>query len=192
MANACACGCGELLPETSTRQYKRGHKNRKPDDVTWPEAGLETTGDDPVTGEIEPEFTLEDAERDTPNDPEPKTREYKPKLNIKITAAVRRDVEGKLAFGFGMLAQTWSMIDPLCGSVAMEAGPDMAKKYTPIICQSPEVVRWLTKSGNFLIYIDALMATWPVIQVVFAHHVAKTVAVMPPGEQEPVAEYVVR
>lgn len=170
MANVCMCGCGELLPEGSTREFKRGHKQRldNPDSTDIhdeTDAAFESAG-----------LTIEDAAAATPDDPEPKdSKESKPKISYRVTASVRRDVEGKLALGFGMLGETWSLIDPLCGQVLTAHGPDMAKKYTPILCQSPEVVRWMTRSGNFLMWIDALMATWPVIQMAVAHHVLHTV-----------------
>jgi hypothetical protein len=135
------------------------------------------------TDSPEEPFTIEDAARATPDDPEPREQaEIKIKSPVKITAALRRDIEGKLALGFGMLGETWSIIDPLCGQTLVDAGPNMAKKYTPLLCQSPEVVRWMTKSGSFLLWIDALMATWPVIQMAAAHHVMRTVVAQPmPG-----------
>lgn len=193
MANVCLCGCGEFLPEGSTRQYKRGHKAK----AESPDIAIESSPE--TVEESAPEsFTIEDAARETPDDPEPREQEYKPKTTVKITAAIRRDIEGKLALGFGMLGETWSIIDPLCGQTLVEHGPNMAKKYTPLLCQSPEVVKWMTKSGNFLLWVDALMATWPVIQIAAAHHVMHTVSVEmmragANGQGEPMPnEYVVQ
>lgn len=179
MANVCACGCGELLPEGSTRSFKRGHKARldNPDAVTS-EEGMAFADDSP--GE-EP-LTLEGAARITPDDAPPKEeREYKAKTAVKVTAAIRKDIEGKLAFALGMSAQVWLMADPVCGSAMLDHTPEIAKKLTPVVCQSPEVVRWLTKSGNFLIWVDLFMACWPVLQIVFAHHIAKTITVSVPN-----------
>lgn len=175
MANACACGCGELLPENSTRQYKRGHKNRP-----WetPVTGYAETPD--VNDETTGEFTLEDAIRDTPDDAPPKvqTESDKPKPTVRITASVRKDIEGKLAFVFGMSGEIWGMVDPVCGMALSEHGATMAKQYTPIVCQSPQMVRALTKGGNFVLWVNAFMATLPVLQIIFAHHIAKTIGVM--------------
>jgi hypothetical protein len=186
MANACACGCGQLLPENSTRQYKRGHKNKVPvidDEYTE------------VPSAEDPDALLAEIAQNTPDDPEPQSPvpEYKPRTTIRVTASVRRDVEGKLALLFGIMGQTWSLADPLCGTALAEAGPDMAKKYMPLICQSPDIVKWMTKGGNFLLWIDAIMATWPVIQAIFAHHIAKT-ATWPasPNGMVPHADYVVQ
>lgn len=173
MANICQCGCGESLPESSTRQFKRGHKSRIDNPV--PDTGFtETPAAETETSES---YSIEDAARDTPNDPEPSDApELRARSVFRVTTGMRRDVEGKLAFAFGMLGETWALIDPPCGSTLVDIGPNMAKKYTPIICQSPEVVRWITKSGNFMRYVDAVMATWPLITIFVAHHLTKTLA----------------
>lgn len=167
MANVCACGCGELLPEGSVRQYKRGHKANP--------GGVPT--DDYAEIPADDVLTIDDLAERIPDDPEPKESDVKPKITHRVTAATRRDIEGKLALGFGLLGQSWMLVDPLCGKTLVDIGPDMAKKYTPLLCQSPEVVKWLTRSGNFMLWIDALMATAPLIQMVFAHHIARTINV---------------
>lgn len=193
MANVCACGCGQDLPEGSTRQYKRGHKNKDVNQVA--EDGFTET---PVDGESELSDTLslEDAASATPNDPEPKDQpEFKPKTVVKVTAAVRRDVEGKLAFGLALGGQIWVMADPICGGAYLDHTENIAKKLTPIICQSPDVVKWLTKSSNFILYVDLFMAVWPVLQIIFAHHIAKNIATgtLANGQGRPAPnEYVVQ
>lgn len=173
MTPICQCGCGESLPEGSTRQYKRGHKAR----VTNPET---ETGfvETPIVDESELAelFSIDEAARLTPDDPEPRSEpEFKAKTTIKITAAVKRDVEGKLAFALGLSGQLWAMADTVCATAYLEAAPDIAKKLTPIVCQSPDVVKWLTKSSNFILWIDLFMAVYPVLTIVFAHHIAKTI-----------------
>ena len=192
MANICQCGCGESLPEGSTRQYKRGHKAR----VDNPETAFTETapvedGDEPA----EP-LSIDDAANLTPNDPEPSDLpEFKVKAPaIKVTAGVRRDVEGKLAFAFALSGQMWAMADPVCGAVFLNQTPEIAKKLTPIVCQSPDVVKWLTKSSNFVLWVDLFMACWPVVQIVFAHHVAKSIGEQlstPNGQHPAQNEYVV-
>lgn len=187
MANECACGCGGLLPEGSTRQYKRNHKARQAD------AGFYDVEDYAETPDVEA-LTLDQAAAMTPDDPEPRDAQpVKVKTTVRVTASVRKDIEGKLALGFLMLGQTWSLADPLCGMALVDAGPAMAKNYMPLICQSPEVVRWMSKGGSFLLWVNALMATWPVIQMVFAHHIAGTIEVVPSvNGAGPVADYVVQ
>lgn len=172
MANACACGCGEYLPENSTRQYKRGHKDRDLDTVT--DTGFTETDPEAGTGDSQP-YSLEDAARDTPNDPEPKEQpELRPRTNIAVTAKVRRDIEGKLAFAMGLGGQFWVLADPTCGTAFVDNADNIARKLTPLVCQSPDMVKWLTKTGNFVLWIDFIMALWPVLAMVFAHHIAKT------------------
>jgi len=161
-----------LLPEGSTRSYKRGHKNRVP--IT-PVSSDEFSEEGGLADQEETFFTLDDAARETPDDPEPKDQpEFKAKTEFKITAAVRRDIEGKLAFGFMMLGQAWALPDPPCGMTLVEHSANIAKKATPVLCQSPEVVKWLSKGGKFILWIDLLMAMTPVLQVVYAHHIAHT------------------
>ena len=172
----CGCGCGESLPENSTRQFKRGHKAR----LDNPEIGFTETPLDEAGDNTETVFTIGDAAAQTPDDPEPKDVDPpKVKSTVKITAGVRRDVEGKLAFAMALGGQVWIMADPLCGNAFVESTENIAKKLTPIICQSPDVVKWLTKSSNFILYIDLFMAFWPVLQMVFAHHIAKSMRTEP-------------
>jgi hypothetical protein len=194
MPNVCACGCGQELPETSTRQYKRGHKNKDINampDETFTESGMEFE----IDREESAVYTIDDAARDTPNDPEPKEQpEPKIRATVRITAAMRRDVEGKLAFALGLGGQFWIMADPLCGSAFLDNTENIARKLTPVICQSPDIVRWLTKSSSFVLYVDLFMAFWPVVQMIFAHHIAQTVAVgtYPNGQTPAPNEYVVQ
>jgi hypothetical protein len=173
MANMCKCGCGEFLPEGSNREFKRGHKARleNPDTVFSDQSDMDENS-------TAVPFTIDDAARDTPDDPEPKDQpEYKPKTQVRLTSAIRKDIEGKLALFFAVSGESWSMVDPLCGQVLVDNGPNMAKKYTPLLCQSPEVVKWMTKRGNFILWIDALVATGPLLKMAAAHHIMRTVTV---------------
>jgi hypothetical protein len=168
MANPCACGCGEFLPEGSTREYKRGHRNR----ISESADGFTEV---PIESEFVP-LTIDEVAAQTPDDPEPKdSPEVKVKSVIKVTASVRRDIEGKLAFALGLSGQMWAMADPMCGTVFLDNADNVAKKLTPIMCQSPEVVRWFTRSGKFILWVDLMVALWPVLTMIFAHHIAKTV-----------------
>jgi hypothetical protein len=183
--NACQCGCGEFLPEGSTRQFKRGHKTSP----GHPEDGFNEIPTDRV-------LTIDDAAESTPDDPEPREQENRPRVSHLVTAAMRRDIEGKLALGFGLIGQSWMMIDPLCGKMLIDTGPDMAKAYTPLLCQSPEVVKWLTRSGQWMLWVNAVMATAPLLQMIFAHHLARTIRVervMSPNGYAPAeSEYTVK
>lgn len=168
MASACECGCGELLPEGSIRRFKRGHKQRmETPDTGTPDISTDDSPDD---------LTIDDVARVTPDDPEPADQpEPKPRSHVKITAALRRDVEGKVGFILALSGGMWVMADPICGTAFTDHSPEIAKKLTPIICQSPDVVKWLTRSGNYVLWLDLIMACWPVLQIIFAHHIAKSI-----------------
>lgn len=179
MASACECGCGELLPEGSIRRFKRGHKQRL--ETTDVFDNVETEPDT-QSGDLN-NLTIDDVAKAVPDDPEPKDQpEYKPRSQVKITAALRRDVEGKLGFIMVLSGSMWVMADPICGTAFVDHAPEIAKKLTPIICQSPDVVKWLTRSGKYVLWLDLVMACWPVLQMIFAHHIAKTIVQREPGD----------
>lgn len=185
LPNECHCGCGEFLPIGSKREYKRGHRQRVTENYedklaeALPEGeGSEFWGDSP---------TLEDIAAITPDDPLPfdlkNTKGNAP--DIKITKRVRDDVEGKIAFMISVTGSMAAMIDPVCGGAFLANGDAVAGKLTPIICKSPEAVQWFRKSSNFMLYLDLLVACWPIMTAIFAHHMAKdrhviTDATMPP------------
>lgn len=174
MANPCGCGCGEYLPEGSTREFKRGHKDR----ITNPDTSFAETSLEDMPGAM----SIEELAAITPDDAEPKDApEFKVKTAVKITATVRKDIEGKVAFMLGMSGQMWAMLDPVCGTAMLDNSDNVARKLTPIICQSPEVVRWFTKSGTFILWVNLAVALWPVLGVIFAHHIAKSVGATLPG-----------
>lgn len=168
MGPECACGCGEHLPEGSLRKYKNGHKAnpRKPRLAVVPE----------FDDDAEP-FTIGDAAEYTEKDPEPDEpgEQRISEAPLRITRAVRRDVEGKLAFMLSMAGSAWSAADPLCGGVFLNQTPDIAAKLTPILCQSPDVVKWFRKTSGWMLYVDLFTVLMPVIQVAYSHHVSKAV-----------------
>jgi len=190
MANVCACGCGESLPEGSRWQYKRGHKSNPRPAITdeYTEVPLDAEGD-------ETPLTLDAAAEQVPDDAPPRDVGQPARAEIRITARVRRDVEGKLAFLLGIMGQGISMPDPVCGQAIADNAPNIANKLTPVVCQSPDVVKWLTRGGNFIVWLDLVMALWPVLAIVYAHHVAKSIVagVQSPNGQHPAPDmYVVQ
>lgn len=165
MGPECACGCGGHLPEGSLRKYKNGHKANpvKPRLTVVPD----------FEDEAEP-FTLSDAADMTEKDPEPEdTEERVSEAPIRITRAVRKDVEGKLAFMMTLAGSMWVSTDPICGGTFLNQTPEIAAKLTPILCQSPDVVKWFRKSAGYMLYVDLLTVVYPVVQAIYAHHVAK-------------------
>jgi hypothetical protein len=174
------------MPEGSNRQYKRGHKaNPRPviSDEEYTEVPIDET-----EGEPEP-LTLDAAAAMTPDDKPPgDTAQGKVRTEIRVTARVRRDVEGKVAFLLAIMGQGLTMADPICGAAIQDHSANVANKLTPVICQSPDVVKWFTRSGNFIMWLDLIMALWPVLAIVYAHHIARSIVAgvpSPNGQVQP-------
>jgi hypothetical protein len=190
----CACGCGMPLAAGTNRDYKRGHKTN-PIGPGRPENGdtdqdiyADITGDDREEYEFYGDaITLEQAAASVADDPQPfeQAKERPPAREFKITKRIRDDVEGKIAFMFTVTGSMASMIDPVCGGAFLANADQVASKMTPIICKSPEAVQWFRKSSSFMLYLDLLVACWPIFTAIYAHHIGKTVtnitdATMPP------------
>jgi hypothetical protein len=156
----CACGCGEFLPAGSNRQFKRGHKTAPAGDTGHVERPLRITIDEAAAG--------------TPDDPEPPDQaDSKPV--IRITKRIRDDIEGKLAMIFGFLSMSIMVKDPICGN-ALQANADaIVPKLVPMICKSPDLVKWFTKGGGYMAWFELAMVCWPVIQVVISHHLTHSI-----------------
>jgi hypothetical protein len=102
--------------------------------------------------------------------------EAKPKEPApKVTTAVRRDIEGKVAFWLLIPAEPWRRVDPYCGQAYLDSIEDIALKATPLLCQSPAVVRWFAKSTTFVQVTELAMACRPVAEAIIAHHVTKRI-----------------
>lgn len=165
----CLCGCGEMFnPGNTNRQYKRGHKTQPRD---TPGRVIPPETDDPYHDAI----SLEDAARDTPNDPDP--ADWKEtKISVRVTKAIREDIQGKLGMIFGFMAMGISMRDPFCGGAIGDNADTIIPKLVPIICKSPDMVRWFTsKSSGYIVWFELMMVCWPVIQVIVAHHVTHSI-----------------
>lgn len=194
---ACACGCGETVSPGAT--WKRGHFRRGnsgnvtditdisdindegDEDVILPDDDGYGPADD---GAGEP-LSLDEARRITPRDPDPARGKAGPagdSKQVKVTAAVRRDIEGKLAFLFGLAADTWNLADPYCAGIFASNADEIARKTAPLICQSPDLVRWFSRSSNFIMWMELGIAVKPVVTAIVAHHVTKKVETGEAGE----------
>lgn len=80
-----------------------------------------------------------------------------------------------MAFWLSLTAEPWMIADPYCGGAYADSVPGLASAIAPLICQSPDLVRMLTKSSQFILWTNLLMAARPVATAVIAHHVMKTV-----------------
>ncbi len=103
----------------------------------------------------------------------------------RITVGVKSDINAKVSLVLEVLARSWAARDPLCGGVAVEQRPDIADAFTEIVCGSPDLVAWFTGSGGqFMLWLNLVMACAPVGQVLMAHHVYHTVEEVPADPQE--------
>jgi hypothetical protein len=101
---------------------------------------------------------------------------------VKITPAVRRDIAGKLAFWLSIPAEPWYRIDPYCGAAYAQQIDQIAIKAAPLICQSPDLVRWFRKSSTFIMWTELGMACRPVAEAVIAHHITKRITLNSEGQ----------
>lgn len=146
----------------------------------------------PDGDDLAPPVSLDEARERAGRDPEPahlnrgrKTRtarEPKVKEPVKVTAAVRNDITGKLAFWLALPAEPWLRVDPYCGGVYADQVDQIALKMSPLICQSPDLVRWFSKSTTFILWTELGIAVRPVVEAIIAHHVTKRIALDSDGQ----------
>jgi hypothetical protein len=194
----CKCGCGENLPSGSPRQFKRGHRadyerrvaaemakgnvNAREDAIAAPPApevfaGLSDTWD----GIKDP---FQEAAANLPDDPGPdesarddRSGTVKPlEGQIVVTKQVAEDIQGKLAFLMSMPTAMLMPLDPVCFPIMQDNIPRITAALVPLICQSPDMVKFFTKSGGFIMWLNLGVALWPVIQVIIAHHLTKSIS----------------
>lgn len=101
---------------------------------------------------------------------------------VKVTAAVRRDIAGKLAFWLSIPAEPWMRLDPYCGDAYAQQVDQIALKAAPLICQSPDLVRWFAKSSTFIMWTELGMACRPVAEAVIAHHITRRIVLDRQGQ----------
>jgi len=142
----CACGCGTVLPPTYKWSYKRGHKlNAVSREVT--------------------------ADPDRPDFGDVKSGAF---TGTRITKKMKDDVEGQMATVLAFLAMGISTRDPYCGGALTEQADKIAEKLVPIICKSPSMVKWLTRSTSLKDVLELAMVLAPVARAVADHHILHT------------------
>jgi hypothetical protein len=143
-----------------------------------------------------PPATLDEARERAGRDPEPahltgttrRRGQRKPRSPAndqpapKVSKAVRDDITGKVAFWLMLPAEPWMRVDPYCGGAYADSIDQIAVKLAPILCLSPQVVTWFTKSSVFFMWTELLMACRPVAEAVIAHHVTRRITIGSQGE----------
>jgi hypothetical protein len=107
--------------------------------------------------------------------------------DIKVTRAVRDDITGKLAFWLSIPAEPWLRVDPYCGQAYADQVDEIAVKMAPLVCLSPDMVRWFAKSSTFIMWTELGIAVRPVVEAIIAHHVTKRIVLDSNGEAVEVA-----
>jgi len=195
----CECGCGEHLPIGSTRKYKRGHKERVNRELadqieangvfdgyqfrmpnlpynSEPINPFQLNDPTPESWENAGWETVQDAARDIPDDPDnanlwENLNEFQPPtFEFRVPKNVVKDVEGKVAFMLMTTSTAIGLVDDVCGNSILENTPKIAKALTPILCQSPGVVQWFTKTSNIMLWANLAMALAPVVMTIASHH----------------------
>jgi hypothetical protein len=149
-----------------------------------------------------PPADLDEARRRVGRDPEPahlvrgrgrgrkpasRTPKQPTEPDIKVTKAVRDDITGKLAFWLSIPAEPWLRVDPYCGQAYADQVDEIAVKMAPLICLSPDMVRWFAKSSTFIMWTELGIAVRPVVEAIIAHHVTKRIVLDSNGEAVEVA-----
>jgi hypothetical protein len=148
-----------------------------------------------------PPADLDEARQRVGRDPEPahlvrgrgrgrKPASRAPKVtepDIKVTKAVRDDITGKLAFWLSIPAEPWLRVDPYCGQAYADQVDEIAVKMAPLICLSPDMVRWFARSSTFIMWTELGIAVRPVVEAMIAHHVTKRIVLDSNGEAVEVA-----
>jgi hypothetical protein len=149
-----------------------------------------------------PPADLDEARRRVGRDPEPahlvrgrgrgrkpasRTPKQPTEPDIKVTKAVRDDITGKLAFWLSIPAEPWLRVDPYCGQAYAGQVDEIAVKMAPLICLSPDMVRWFARSSTFIMWTELGIAVRPVVEAMIAHHVTKRIVLDSNGEAVEVA-----
>jgi hypothetical protein len=190
----CRCGCGS--PTAPGKSWVRGHNMRvmsgpQPSPQPSPEADRDEADGDwwdddaPDPGPL----TYEAVADGIPDDPDPaRMPSAAPTTTIVITRAVRRDIEGKVAFGLMITADLWGMRDPYCAGALEDNADKIARRMAPLLCQSPAVVEWFVRKSGFMLWVEFGISLKPVLAAILAHHVTKSVTVAKVSDGGPAEE----
>jgi len=97
---------------------------------------------------------------------------------VKITPALTRDIEGKLALLAAVPVAGFAAADPACGGALSDNLNPAIKAAVPLILQSDQAVRWLTEGGIYIQLLTLAQALMPVMVMGWRHHVSHTITVV--------------
>jgi hypothetical protein len=80
----------------------------------------------------------------------------------------------------------WQVRDSMCGPVFVEQEPQISAALAEIVCDSPDLLNWFTgPAGGYMKYFNLIMALWPVLLVLWMHHIAHADEAAPPAPRQP-------
>lgn len=120
-------------------------------------------------------------------DPDPSDAGSRKSYARRVSARVEKEIQDTVEAYLGVLSTMWAMKDPICGEVALEITPNVAAKAVPLLAKNPKIVSYLTKGNSFKEIMDFALAVAPLVRVVYAHHLSRTISVG--QDQEPVQNY---
>lgn len=95
---------------------------------------------------------------------------------VKVTAAVREDITGKVALLLTLPASAWAARDPWCGPVALDVVPGVSDALADIFCGSPDVVAFFTTAGgDYMKWLKLMTALQPLATTYYRHHIGHTI-----------------
>jgi len=104
---------------------------------------------------------------------------------VRVTAALRKDIEAKIRFVLVPTGQVWQARDPACGGTFAYQEPEISASLAEIVCDSPDLIGWFTgPAGGFMKYFRLFMALQPVGLTIYGHHVAHTIELEPVERQQ--------
>jgi hypothetical protein len=94
-----------------------------------------------------------------------------------INAAGMRKIEDSLGTYLSVVGMTVEMIDPICGPVIAMNMQNVVVRWSKVIAHYPKAAHLFLdqKGGTLMTWMGALQATWPILYVVYEHHLAKTI-----------------
>lgn len=114
-------------------------------------------------------------------DPEPSGEDWshvKPDEFV-ITADNIKAIKDNLGMYLVTAGMTIQLIDPYCGSILRDNLDDMVDSWSRVIMHYPSAAKlFMAKGGGkIMAWLDALMATWPILLAIYEHHLAHTVKI---------------
>lgn len=112
-------------------------------------------------------------------DPEPSGEDWSHASNDEflVTAEGIKAIKDNLGAYLITAGMTLELIDPYCGTALRDNIDDIVNNWAKVISHYPSAAKmFMAKGGGkIMAWIDAIMATWPVLVAVYEHHLSRSV-----------------